>query len=292
MLFEEFQQAIKDRGYGNENYCIYKLTFGEFGEYIGKTEKNSISLRYKILRNISSKNVKNAIENCFISDFKIEIIYRNVDTNKLREKEIELISQLDPSRKINIHKGGKIWDNKIPRKFQNLLTGEIVEKACCDMTKQYSAGRTGFYNLAIGLIKTYYNWCLPENYEKLTNQGRETTKRVWFKRIEDSLTEYLGATEMSKKYGGNSSGYSAVINGKHSSNIGWCLLENYENLKKSGKGLGKRTTKRYKFKRVYDGLEEYLGATEMSKKYGGLQGDFSAVANKRQQSCKGWFLID
>lgn len=296
MLHEEFLQAIKDSGYGHENYCIYKFTFGKFGEYVGKVENRTLYLRYKlVIKKYSSKKVQKAVESCSILDFKVEILYRNQNVSDLREKEIVLISQLDPKLKLNTHKGGDVLDNKIIRKFQNLITGEIVEKSCSELAQYLGLKKcTRFSDLFTGKAMTAKNWCLPENYEKLKNEGKGlsfgTNKKYKFKRLSDGQEEYLSVTEMSKKYKGIS--LNGLINKRQETSHGWCLPENYDRLKLEGRGLGQRKSKRYKFKRLTDNFEEYLGAAEMSLKYGGHRNYYSAVANKKRKSTKNWILSE
>lgn len=286
MLYEEFLQTIKDSGYGDENFCIYKFTFGNFGEYVGKTENNRLYHRYQV--GTSSKKVKKAVADCRLLDLEIEILFKSYDVHILRNREIQLISQLDLTTKLNIHKGGTLSDEKILRRFQNLETGEIVEKACVDMAREFKGTAASFGNLVHKRKPTLHGWCLPENYEKLKKEGTGNTKRYSFKRLSDGQEEYLGSTEMSRKYDINESSLHHLAVNRFKSAQGWCLAENYDNLIKEGFGV---KCSRYKFKRVSDGFEEYLSSTEMFKKYGGVQTGYSNIANGYRKSHNGWVAL-
>lgn len=283
MIIKEFLQAIKDSEYSNESYCIYKFTFGEFGEYIGKTEKYSLRRRYRSAR--LSEKVKHTVKSCSVSDLKIEILYKNTDINKLREKEVEFISQLNPAIKLNIHKGGVIWDNKILRKFQNLDTGEIVEKAVCDMVRDYGSS---FQNLITEKSISYKNWCLIENYDYIIEHGTGNNKRFNLQNLITGEKVFLSSAEMYKIYGGsNRSSYSALKSKLQLTVNNWCLPENYDTLIKEGWG---KASKRFNFVRKIDKYKEYLTPVEMSKKYGGHRTSWGYLARGKFKSCLGWTI--
>lgn len=294
MKHEEFLQVIKNSCYSKENYCVYKFTFGDHGEYIGKTEKYTLYQRYNLVRKpYSSKRIKQAVESCSTNQFSISILHRETDVNKLRDKEIELISQLDPTLKLNTHKGGIITDDKIPRKFQNLITGEIVEKACCDMVRQYGGSVSNYSHVVNNRRDIVKVWCLPENYERLKIEGVRNNKRHSFKRLYDGLEEYLSATEMSKKYGGRSTCYSRIVyNNDNITSKGWCLTENYEKLISEGRSEGENCFKKFKFKRLSDGLEEYLSISEMAKKHKGSCSNYCSLTKGSRNTANGWCLAD
>lgn len=293
MELDQFIDRLWEYTESRTDYCIYKLCFGELGEYISKVEKTHVLDRYdKNLRRLST-TVKEVILKCPVKDFKFEILETFTKEDTLKKSQLRSKGNIICDREefyitksragnninLNIHRGGAFIENDIIREFINIETKEIFQKSCSQMMKLTGIPAKRFSALACRKKTRYRSYCLLENYVFITTGLYALSTHFKRSRCNSGPNNPQYGKQKTQKQ-------LETVRRTHTGKI--VSQETREKMKQSMLDLN--SAKKFEFCRIEDGEVFFLTVNEMAEKFSLNSVSLYSITNGRNLTNKGFCL--